>query len=148
MKKTNYYLALLLLLFLSATNLQAQNWTTNFDQAKQEAKANNKKIILVFSGSDWCAPCIKLEEKIWKSTQFRNYAKDHYVMLRADFPRRKKNKLPKEQQAANNMLAEKYNPNGYFPLVVVLSPEGKVLGSTGFDSKKTPQDYIDLFNSY
>jgi len=147
MKKTNYYFTLLLL-FLSATSLQAQNWITNYDQAKQEAQTNNKKIILVFSGSDWCAPCIKLEEKIWKSVQFKNYAKDHYIMLRADFPRRKKNKLPKEQQVANNMLAEKYNPNGYFPLVVILSPEGKVLGATGFDSKKTPQDYIDLFNSY
>ena len=50
----------------------------------------------------------------------QNYAKDHFVMLKADFPRKRANKLNSEQQEKNNKLAEIYNQKGYFPFVVVL----------------------------
>ncbi len=146
--KTSYNkLIILILIFWSHQYLSAQNWLTDFETAKKIATDGNKKIVLVFSGSDWCAPCIKLEDKIWKSKVFQQYAQEHYVMLRADFPRKKRNKLPKEQQEKNNKLAEMYNPDGYFPYVVILNAEGKVLGTTGFDSHKTPQDYIQLINA-
>ena len=35
---------------------------TDFEKAKAEAKANNKLVLLTFSGSDWCLPCIKMEK--------------------------------------------------------------------------------------
>ncbi len=142
MKRTFFLLAL-----LAAIPLFSQQWVYDYDQALKLAREGNKKIILVFSGSDWCAPCIKLERDIWNNPQFRAHAKDHYVMLRADFPRKKKNQLPPEQRKKNEQLAEKFNPQGYFPLIVILSPDGKVLGKTGYDSKKTPADYIALFDS-
>jgi len=146
LKKKSIWPVLLLVLF--AFNLQAQpGWYYDYDQAVKKAQEENKKIILVFSGSDWCIPCIKLEKYIWNSPEFTAYAKEHYVMLRADFPRKKKNQLPKEQQEKNKKLAEKYNPEGYFPLVVVLSPDGKVLGKTGYDKDKSPKDYIAYFDS-
>jgi len=133
--------------FMAVLSMQAQDWVYDFDEALQKAKAENKKIILVFSGSDWCIPCIKLEKYIWTSPEFQAHAKDHYVMLRADFPRKKKNQLPPEQRKKNEELAERFNPNGYFPLVVVISPDGKVLGETGYDKDKTPADYIKYFDS-
>ena len=52
------------MLLLVFTNGFSQNWLTDFENAKELAKEENKKIILVFSGSDWCAPCIKLENEI------------------------------------------------------------------------------------
>ncbi|MGV6828127.1 MAG: thioredoxin family protein [Flavobacteriales bacterium] len=128
-------------------NTTAQNWMTNIDQAKKIASEENKEIILVFQGSDWCAPCIKLEKEIWSTPEFISYAKEHYVMLKADFPRRKKNALSPEQQKQNNELAEKYNKNGYFPFVVVLSPQGEVLGETGY-IKTSPENYISQLNSF
>lgn len=128
--------------------IQAQDWQTDWQTAKSLAQKENRPIILVFSGSDWCAPCIKLDKKIWQSEDFKAYAKDHYVMLKADFPRRKKNRLPEAQQAKNEKLAEIYNPNGNFPLVVVLNAKGKVLGTTGYKRRLTPNDYIKLLNSF
>ncbi|NPA43488.1 MAG: thioredoxin family protein [Chlorobi bacterium] len=139
---------LVFVLFLAGVwQMQAQDWVYNMDEAHRIAQAENKKIILVFSGSDWCVPCIKLEKYIWTSPDFIAHAKEHYVMVRADFPRKKKNQLPPAQRAHNNALAEKYNPQGYFPLIVVLSPDGKVLGTTGYDKDKTPADYIKYFDS-
>lgn len=120
-----------------------QQWEYGWKEASKKAAENNQNIILVFSGSDWCAPCIKLEKNIWESEEFQQYAKDHWVMLRADFPRKKGNKLPEAQVAENARLAEKYNQNGFFPYVVVLNAKGEVKGTTGFKNT-TPKDYIAL----
>ena len=128
---------------MNTVRLSAQEWRTDWDTAKVEAEQANKKLILVFSGSDWCIPCIKLEKEIWENSSFIQYAEQHYVLFRADFPKRKKNKLPETIQQLNDRLASEYNPKGYFPLVVVLDTQGKVKGQLGYE-KLTPEAYIAL----
>lgn len=128
---------------MNTARLSAQEWRTDWDTAKVEAEQSNKKLILVFSGSDWCIPCIKLEKEIWENSSFIQYAEQHYVLFRADFPKRKKNKLPETIQQLNDRLASEYNPKGYFPLVVVLDTQGKVKGQLGYE-KLTPEAYIAL----
>ena len=135
------------LLIISITKVNAQEWLTDIKKAKELATTKNCNIILVFQGTDWCAPCIKLEKEIWNSEEFKNYAKENFVLLKAEFPRKKKNKLPEEQQKQNNLLAEKYNKQGYFPLVVVLDKNGNVLGTTGY-KKITPTEYIKILTSF
>lgn len=140
--------ALLFLIFIfSITSIQAQNWITDFTTAKKEAVKNNKPIILVFQGSDWCAPCIKLDREIWSTEVFKNYSSEHYIMLQADFPRKKKNKLSDKQTESNKQLAEIYNKQGFFPFVVVLDHEGNILGQTSY-KKTTPENYIKELNSF
>ena len=134
-------------LFLLSFSLTAQNWETDWKVATQKSKKNNQKLILVFSGSDWCIPCIKLEKEIWEAESFKAYALENYVLLRADFPKRKKNALSKKKQTHNDKLAERFNAAGYFPLVVVISPEDKVLGQLGYE-KSTPEKYIELINAF
>lgn len=135
------------LFLLGIFSLHAQEWQTDFNLASLEATEKNHPIILVFQGSDWCAPCIKLEREVFQSEAFQLYAKDHFVMLEADFPRKKKNALPEDQQKKNNALAEKYNPRGIFPFVVILNSEGKVLGETGY-MKTSPSQYILHLESF
>ena len=127
--------------------VNAQEWMTNMKEAKNLASTENKKVLLVFQGSDWCAPCIKMEREIWDSKEFKEYAKTDLILVKADFPRRKKNKLSEEQEKYNKTLAAKYNKGGYFPFVLVLDSSGKVLGQTGYKKMK-PKQYIDLFTSY
>ena len=134
-------------LFLLSINVTAQNWKNNLDQAKSIAKEEGKQILLVFSGSDWCAPCIKLEKKIWSSQTFQDYAENNLVLLRADFPKLKKNKPSKEQQDHNKKLAEKYNTKGYFPFVVLVDAEGEILNQLGYKNVD-PQAYIKSINAY
>jgi len=136
----NKICTLILLLSISFPAL-SQEWLTNIDEAKKVAGKKNQNIILVFQGSDWCAPCIKLDKEIWSTTEFKNLAKDHFVMFKADFPRKKANKLSKELTDQNSKLAEIYNNQGYFPLVVVLDKNGKALGKMGYE-KSSPTDYF------
>lgn len=137
----------LLLFVFVAKVLVAQMWETNFAKAKLVAEKENKNIILVFSGSDWCIPCMKLEKNIWSSPEFIEYSQKHYILVRADFPKRKNNTLPKEQQLENERLAEKYNIQGLFPLVVVLDKAGNALGSAGYKNI-TPTAYLELLHSF
>ena len=135
------------MVLLLPLSLLAQDWRTNWDDAKLEAEKENKKLILVFSGSDWCIPCIKLEKEVWENSTFNEYAKDNYVLFRADFPKRKKNKLDNITQKRNDMLAAEYNPKGYFPFVVIMDSQGNVRGLLGYE-KKSPKDYITRINQF
>ena len=128
------FLSIFTLFSLSSTILSAQNWQTDWEKTKLESKQTNKKIVLVFSGSDWCIPCIKLEKEIWITPEFISYASKNYLLFRADFPKRKKNKLPDQIQERNDLLASKYNPKGYFPLVVILNSNHEVIGNLGYDN--------------
>lgn len=127
--------------------LNAQEWLTDFDTAMQKASVENKPVILVFQGSDWCTPCIKLSKNIWSSEEFIRYSQGNYIMLMADFPKKKENKLSKEQQEKNNKLFEKYNVSGAVPFVVIFDKNGKVLGTTGYKDISSAE-YINHLNSF
>jgi thioredoxin-related protein len=134
-------------LFIFMVSLSySQNWKTNFEEAKTEALKENKNILLVFSGSDWCAPCIKLDNVVWKSEAFKLEAEKNWVIYKADFPKKKVNQLSPELAESNNKLAEKYNSNGSFPLVVLLDKTGKIIGMTGFKNISA-SEYIQLIHS-
>jgi thioredoxin-related protein len=138
---------IMMCLFVFVSSLSySQNWKINFESVKQEALKENKNILLVFSGSDWCAPCIKLDNVVWKSEAFKTEAEKNWVLYKADFPKKKANQLSPELTEINNQLAEKYNKNGSFPLVVLLDKMGKVMGMTGFKNISAT-DYIQLIHS-
>ncbi|WP_288984361.1 thioredoxin family protein [uncultured Flavobacterium sp.] len=135
-----------LLVLVSNISL-AQDWQTDFEEAKKIAAEQDKNIIIVFSGSDWCAPCIKLDKNIWQSEAFKKEAAEEWVLVKANFPRKKANELSKEQTEHNRKLAEKYNIEGSFPLVVILDKNGKVLGKMGFKNV-SPEEYIKMIHAF
>ena len=107
-------------------------WLTGLDAAKAAAKAANLPVLAVFSGSDWCKPCIMYEQEVFAKPEFTAYAKDKLVLVHFDFPRLKKNQLPAAQQKMNDAAAAQLNREGDFPLAVVLAPDGRVLAKTGY----------------
>lgn len=139
--------SIVVLFLFIATFSYSQNWKVNFDDAKAEAIKENKNILLVFSGSDWCAPCMKLDKNVWKSEEFKIESEKKWVIYKADFPKKKANQLSAELTESNKKLAEKYNKNGSFPLVVLLDKTGKVIGMTGFKNVSAAE-YIQLIHSF
>ena len=129
------------------TTTQAQKWHTDFEEAKKVAMDKNRKIIAVFQGSDWNGLCIRLNKEMWTNIEFQQYAKNNYVMLKVDFPRRKENLLSKDQIAKNNKLADLYNRDRVFPLVAVVDKQGELLGTTGY-KKVAVHQYIELLDFF
>jgi thioredoxin-related protein len=143
MKKT--ILISLIGLFFLATHVQSQQWQKSWDVSKQLAKTENKKILLNFSGSDWCLPCMRMHKFILSSDEFVKYADQHLILYNADFPR-KQGTLTKEQIAVNRSLADKYNSEGHFPLTILLDPDGKVIKEWNGYYTKGVQNFIQEIN--
>ncbi|ASU31988.1 thioredoxin family protein [Mucilaginibacter xinganensis] len=135
-----------LLAFIFIAFIANTPWLGDFNQAETQAQKEHKRILINFSGSDWCGPCIRLRKEILESTEFDNFASDHLVLVRADFPRQKKNQLDKEQVKRNEALADKYNPDGKFPFTVLVDENGKILKEwDGFPNESATQ-FIEQIN--
>ncbi|CAM3853072.1 MULTISPECIES: thioredoxin family protein [Flavobacterium] len=135
---------ILIILFILFANISfSQDWKYDFEQAKKVAVAEGKDILMVFSGSDWCAPCIRLDKNIWQSEAFIKESSEKWILVKVNFPRKKSNQLSDNQTAHNRALAEKYNNEGSFPLVVLLNSEGTIFGKMGFKNV-SPDEYIKM----
>ena len=134
---------LLLATLLSSFIISTITWGTDIEKAKQSAREEHKLILLNFSGSDWCGPCIRLHKEIFQSDGFEKYASDHLVLVNADFPRLKKNQLSKEQQKKNDQLADIYNREGAFPLTLLLNADGKILRKWDGFPKISPVEFTN-----
>lgn len=102
-------------------------WQPDFRTAQANAKTENHLILLNFSGSDWCGPCIRMHKEIFDNPSFLQMADSCLELVNADFPRNKKNQLNKQKISENEALAEKYNPEGKFPFTLLLNKDGKPL---------------------
>jgi thioredoxin-related protein len=118
-------------LFVLSTTLFSQSpaWFTSSSEAKAYALKNNVPILLVFAGSDWCKPCMMLKADILQSEEFKQYYPSELTILYLDFPMQSKNKLSPEFTKQNELLAGKYNKSGFFPNLVMIDTQGKILGS-------------------
>lgn len=132
------------LFFISAIcNCAAQNWQNNLNKAIREASQQNKKVLLFFSVPEYCDSCIKLEKNIFKSEAFLKYADQNYILVKIDFSN-KSNVESNELMAENLFIVEKYNKDGFFPLVVLLNKDSKVVGKTGVYKNETPEQYLSM----
>ena len=108
-----------------AAPLFAVEWSTDFEASKAQARQENKAVLLDFTGSDWCGCCIQLRKTVLDTPQFDAYAKDKFVCMEVDMPRGKA--LPEAVATQNKELCDRYTIR-FFPTILVLSPEGDVLG--------------------
>ena len=74
---------------LVATAFAGDGWLTDFEAAKAKAKAENKPMLLDFTGSDWCGWCVKLDKEVFSKAAFKDYADAELVLVEIDFPRNK-----------------------------------------------------------
>lgn len=117
-------------------------WLTDLPKAQAQAKAENKIVLMDFSGSDWCPDCIEMKKKVFDTDKFQAYAATHVVLMDVDFPDKKAQ--PDDLKKANAGLKEKYNVEG-FPTLIVLDSSGKEIGrKTGYDGSNPAAFIADL----
>jgi protein disulfide-isomerase len=114
-------------------------WLTDYKKAQQQAKETKKRLLLDFTGSDWCPPCIMLHKQVFATREFQDYASKHLVLLEVDFPRTRLQRPELTQQ--NQELAMRYGVE-VFPSILVFDSEGKPIGGfKGYDGG-TAKDFI------
>ena len=97
-------------------------WLTDFEAAKKQAAAENKPILMFFTGSDWCGWCKRLHEDVLDKEEFQDFAKDGVILLELDFPRTKE--LSADLKKQNDALNKKFKVEGY-PTMVLVAPDGE-----------------------
>jgi len=138
MKKT-MLASLLLALTISLSTAAGDEWMTDFEAAKQKAAAENKDLLVDFTGSDWCGWCIKLVDEVFKHDVFKQGAADNFVLVELDFPQ-DKSKLDEATQKQNEMLQKKYSIQG-FPTILLLDDQGRPYAQTGYQAGG-PEKYL------
>lgn len=104
-------------------------WITDPVQAKQSAIKDQRMILILFTGSDWCPWCVKLEEEILRTSVFKDWASDNFVLLYIDFPRRKH--IDQDLAKSNAAVARQYGVSSY-PTVLFVDSTGKQVFKYGY----------------
>jgi thioredoxin-related protein len=119
------------------------NWVTNLETAKKQAKAENKPLLLYFTGSDWCIWCQKMDSEVFDSKEFQQNYGQKLVFVELDFPQKKK--LDAETKAQNDKLAAEYDVQG-FPTILILDPNGKLKATLHYEEggEKHFSEKLDL----
>jgi protein disulfide-isomerase len=104
-------------------------WFTDAQAAQAKAKAENKLVLLDFTGSDWCMWCKRLKKSVFDKPEFAEFAKSKLVLVEVDFPQNKT--LSLDQKEANARLDKTYRIESY-PTIILLDPDGKQVGRMGF----------------
>ncbi len=101
-----------------------------FEIAQSQSRISGKPILLVFSGSDWCSWCMRLDREVFSQPEFQTWAADHVIKLVADYPRHLAQS--DEEKQLNGELLDRYGVDG-FPTVLLLNADGGVIARTGYE---------------
>ena len=109
-----------------ALSFGANQNTPRFAKAQAEAATRQQPLLLIFSGSDWCRPCINFKRVVLDSPEFIAYADSNLVVFNADIPR-DQSLLTKADLDENKLLASEYNEKGVFPYLILFNADGTIL---------------------
>lgn len=104
-------------------------WHRDFPTAVTEAKAKGKKLLIVFTGTDWIEICQKFHDDILAQPAFMDAVSGRFTLLKLEFP--EDNMMPREEAAQKNFLREAYRVRGY-PTVVLAEADGRPFGMNGY----------------
>jgi protein disulfide-isomerase len=102
-------------------------WTNNYQEALNQAASEGKQVLAFFTGSDFCQPCMQLHREVLATPEFEGWARDRFVLLELDYPKR--TPLSAELAQQNQELLTQYGVRR-FPTVLVLSAQGEVIGKS------------------
>ena len=130
-----------ILFALASSALAGGEWETDYAKALEKAKGENKRVLLDFTGSDWCGPCIEFKKRVLSRPDFATFAEKNLVLVEIDYPQRKEQSAELKKQ--NEKLSTQYGIDEKgFPTIVLLDSNGKVAREfTGYDGS-TAADLI------
>ncbi|MGC1203339.1 MAG: thioredoxin family protein [Flavobacteriaceae bacterium] len=137
MSRIQFIFFLSLVISMSSFSQEKLTWHTDMEKAIAIATKENKKMLLFFTGSDWCGWCKKLQNEVFKTSDFEKWANENVVLVELDFPKRTPQDINVRNQ--NSQLQQMFQVRGYPTIHFVKAekkPDGKTnlnnLGKTGF----------------
>jgi protein disulfide-isomerase len=134
----------ILIAMLAATvfwqvNAAESIWLTDLPKAEAQAKAENKIVLMDFTGSDWCSWCIKFRKEVLDTPEFQAYAAKNVVLVELDYPNKKVQS--DDLKKTNKALKNQYEIEG-FPTLIALDKDGKEIGRQVGYAEGGPKAFI------
>lgn len=115
------------------------HWLTDLTVVKAKSLEEGKPIFMNFTGSNWCAACIRLDQEIFSNPVFINYANEHLILMKIDFPLGVKQEEYLVTQ--NNLLYDLYEIEG-LPTIILIDSEVEIFRDYGYGNEKA-ENYIN-----
>lgn len=109
-------------------------WFSKIDRAKDEAKQFGLPMLVLFTGTDWCPYCVKLENDVLSKKEFKEFANKSLVLVRYDFAGG--GQAPHREAAESS---KEYSVNSY-PTYLLLGADGKLIARGG--GSASPETFI------
>lgn len=137
---------LALLLASVSLALASEVWLTDLDEARRVACREKKDILIDFTGTDWCAYCIRLREEVYMTEEFSDFAKK-YVLVELDYPHHKP-QAP-EVKARNLEIQNKFGVSGFPTVILMDAKSGEAYGRiTGYLPGSGPKSYLVRLSAF
>ena len=124
----------------AAAPLAVGVWTDDYDAALALAAEKRLPVFLNFTGSDWCPFCKLMNQQVFSTPEWNDYATNSLVLVLLDFPH-DTTLLPEATLDRNHALAEHYGINSV-PTYILLGPDGAEIGQLGATPTATPASFI------
>ena len=109
----------LFLLSISFVHAAEKDWLTSIEEGVKQAKKEHKHVLVEFTGSDWCPPCIMMHKKVFSKNSFVKGAQKNFVLVVLDIPNK-----DKALRKKNDAVMKKYKVRGV-PTVILMDADGK-----------------------
>ena len=109
---------------------EESQWSDDPKGAIETATKEKKDLLLLFTGSDWCPPCQKLEQEVFVDEDFYAEAEGHFVFVKFDFL--KNSPLREEVKLKNEEWSKKFGVDS-FPTIVLVDAKLKPYAFAGYE---------------
>lgn len=116
-------------------------WVADYDAALARAKTEGKAVLVDFTGSDWCGPCIQLHERVFAQESFQAAVADAFVLCALDYPQGSEAKALVPNPERNDAVAKQWQIQS-FPTILILASDETLLGRTAF-REDGPAEYAE-----
>jgi protein disulfide-isomerase len=119
------------------------DWWQDEKQAFKLAKEQDKPLLMLFTGSDWCVGCRLMKRDIFDNPEFKAYASNELILLKVDFPRQVE--LGEAVKEQNDALKNRWKIEE-FPTILLLNAKGKLIERLSY-SDLGAKEYVEFLKT-
>lgn len=117
-------------------------WLTDYAQAQAEAASSKRRILALFTGSDWCPACMQFESAAAHNADFLAFAQVSFVLLKLDYPM--EHAQPPALKVQNEALRKQWKIEAY-PTILILSADGTQYAKANMTKSRSAENMTDYY---
>lgn len=119
-----------------------KGWVVDYEGAKETARRDAKRILIAFTGSNWCPWSKKLQTQILANPKFVSQASKDFVLVMIDVPKAKDRRAD-SPDSPNVALKKEFHAS--IPGVVITDADGREIKSYDGYKKGSVEQYLQRY---